>query len=106
MVWSPQTRAAPSLASDIFSNQGDRFFLTKKKFGKINELAKIYLLCARSCPNLRIHSSNKAQYADPKEGEVVLFRKTKRPSAFNSPEMERKRTWTLTVHLSKSSTTK
>lgn len=40
---SSQTGAAPSLPSDIFSNQGDRLFLTKKNLKKINELAKAAL---------------------------------------------------------------
>lgn len=104
---SSQTGAAPSLASDIFSNQGDRLFLTKKVLEELMNLQKlIHSVPGLVIPNLRIHPSNKAHYEDPREGEVVLFRKTKKSPAFNSTEMESKRTWTLTVHLSQSCTIK
>lgn len=108
-VWiqlcSPHTGAAPSL-EQIFLAIKETGFFSLKNIWKINELAKVYLLCARSYLDLRIHPSNKAHYEDPKEGEVVLSRKSKRSSAFSCTEMESKRTWTLIVHLSKSSTTK
>lgn len=66
----------------------------------------IYSVPGLVSPCLRIHPSNKAHYEDPRKGEVVLSTKTKRSPAFNSTEMESKRTWTLTIHLSKRSTTK